>query len=230
MAQAARGGLYVKGKGTEMFTGIIQKIGEVVALHSGGGAGRLAVKAGEWTPAVALGESIAIEGVCLTVAQLSGEAVHFDVLEETLAKTTLGARRPGAAVNLERAVRAGDFLGGHIVTGHVDGVGTIRSVGQAGADRVVEVACGGELLPGIVPKGSIALNGISLTVVEVRADAFTVHIIPHTWGNTSLRAVRPGDAVNLETDILGKYVARHLAAQGPSTLTLDKLRAAGFAV
>jgi len=212
-----------------MFTGIIQKIGEVMALHRSGGAGRLAVRAGAWVPPVALGESIAIEGVCLTVAQLSGEVLNFDVLEETFAKTTLGAKKIGAELNLERAVRAGDFLGGHIVSGHVDGVGKIRRLGQAGADRVVEVQCAVEILQGLVPKGSIAISGISLTIVELKPDAFTVHIIPHTWGSTSLRAARAGDDVNLETDILGKYVARHLAAHGHSPLTLDKLRSAGFA-
>ena len=212
-----------------MFTGIIQKVGAVVTLQRGGSAGRLALKAGAWTPPVALGESIAIEGVCLTVAKIFGEVLHFDVLEETLAKTTLGSKKSGDGVNLERAVRAGDFFGGHIVSGHVDGVGKIMRLGHAGADRVVEVQCGAEILHGIVPKGSIALNGISLTVVEVKANACTMHIIPHTWEHTSLRVARVGAAVNLETDMLGKYVERHLAARSPSTLTLDKLRAAGFA-
>lgn len=213
-----------------MFTGIIQRVGEVAALHRSGGAGRLALKAGGWTPPVALGESIAIEGVCLTVARLAGEILHFDVLEETLAKTTLGGKKAGDGVNLERAVRAGDFLGGHIVSGHVDGVGEIARFGRAGADRVVEIRRGADLLHGVVPKGSIAINGISLTVVEVKAAAFTVHIIPHTWENTSLRVARVGDAVNLETDILGKYVARHLTArERKSSVTLDQLRAAGFA-
>jgi len=211
-----------------MFTGIIQKVGEVVALQQSGGAGRLAIKLGAWTPPVVRGESFAIEGVCLTVAQLSGEILNFDVLEETFAKTTLGGKKIGAKLNLERAVRAGDFLGGHIVTGHVDGIGKIRRLGHAGADRVVEVQCAAEILRGLVPKGSIALSGISLTVVQLKPDAFTVHIIPHTWEHTSLRVARAGDVVNLETDILGKYVARHLAAHGPSALTLDKLRAAGF--
>jgi riboflavin synthase len=213
-----------------MFTGIIQKVGEVMALQRSGGAGRLALKAGAWIPPVALGESIALEGVCLTVAQISGEVLHFDVLEETLAKTTLGSKKIGDGVNLERAVRAGDFLGGHIVSGHVDGIGKIMRLGHVGADRVVEVRCGAEILHGIVPKGSIAINGISLTVVEVTTSAFTVHIIPHTWEGTSLRAARAGDAVNLETDILGKYVERHLAArEKKSSLTLDQLRDAGFA-
>lgn len=212
-----------------MFTGIVQKVGEVVALQRNGGAGRLVVKAGAWVPPVALGESIAIEGVCLTVAHMTGEVLNFDVLEETFARTTLGGKKTGDVLNLERAVRAGDFLGGHIVSGHVDGMGKIRGLGYEGADRVVEVQCDEDILQGLVPKGSIAISGISLTVVELKPDAFTVHIIPHTWEHTSLRAARAGDGVNLETDVIGKYVVRHLAAREQSTLTLDKLRSAGFA-
>ena len=212
-----------------MFTGIIQKVGEVVSLQRSSGAGRFVLKAGAWAPPVEIGESIAIEGVCLTVAEIFGKVLHFDVLEETLAKTTLGSKKSGEGINLERAVRADDFLGGHIISGHVDGLGKIARLGHAGTDRVVEVQCGTEILRGIVPKGSIAINGISLTVVEVKAHAFTAHIIPHTWENTSLRAAHTGDAVNLETDVIGKYVARYLAVREQSKLTLDKLRAAGFA-
>lgn len=212
-----------------MFTGIIQKVGEITALRHRNGAGRLTVRIGAWTPPIALGESIAIEGVCLTVAEISGEAVTFDVLEETFSKTTLGSKKVGVAVNVERAVRAGDFLGGHIVSGHVDGVGTFRAVGRAGADRMVEVACGVEILQGLVPKGSVALSGISLTVVAVRADAFTVHIIPHTWEHTSLKFARIGTTVNLETDLMGKYARQHLVARDSTPpLTLERLRTAGF--
>jgi len=212
-----------------MFTGIIQQVGRLAALQRRGGAGRLTVTAGGWDPPLTLGESIAVEGVCLTVAAAAGREIRFDVLEETLAKTTLGRKPAGADVNLERAVRAGDFLGGHLVSGHVDGVGTLRALGRTGADRVLEIACDRELLRGVVAKGSIAVNGISLTVVELRADGFTVHIIPHTWEHTSLAGARAGDAVNLETDLIGKYVARYLEGRAAGgDLTLDKLRAAGF--
>ncbi|MCX6998055.1 MAG: riboflavin synthase [Kiritimatiellaeota bacterium] len=213
-----------------MFTGIIQQVGALTALQRRGGAGRLTVQAGAWDSPLVPGESLAVEGVCLTVAEPAGAEIRFDVLAETLAKTNLGGKRAGAALNLERAVRAGDFLGGHLVSGHVDGPGTIRSIGRAGADRVVEVVCARELLHGIVAKGSIALSGISLTVVDLRADAFTVHIIPHTWEHTSLSRARAGDPVNLETDVIGKYVARFLETRTPasSSMTLDKLRAAGF--
>lgn len=213
-----------------MFTGIIQRTGKVVALKRQGKAGCLALQAGVWTPPMQGGESLAVEGVCLTVAEIAGEVLRFDVLAETLSKTTLGHCRPGAAVNLERAIRAGDFLGGHIVSGHVDGIGKIRSLGRVGGDRVVEVACDVELLQGLVPQGSVALNGISLTVVTVRSEAFTVHIIPHTWAHTSLKVVYVGAALNLETDLIGKYIHRQLAARdNPPKLTLEQLRSAGFA-
>jgi riboflavin synthase len=213
-----------------MFTGIIQQVGKIVAPPGGGPAGSLAVQTGAWTPPIALGESIAVEGVCLTVTASAGDVLRFDVLAETLAKTTLGRCPAGTAVNLERAVRAGDFLGGHIVSGHVDGVGQISRLDRRGADHVVEVHCAREILDGLVPKGSVALGGISLTVVAVRATAFTVHIVPHTWAHTSLKNARVGTAVNLETDLLGKYVRQHLATRaGHPTLTLEQVRAAGFA-
>ena len=212
-----------------MFTGIIQRIGTLVGLQRSGAAGRLAVQAGAWDPPLTLGESLAVEGVCLTVAETAGREIRFDVLAETLAKTSLGGKQAGAGLNLERAVRAGDFLGGHIVSGHVDGVGTIRALGQAGSDRVLDLGCDRGLLSGMVAKGSIAINGISLTVVTLRADAFTVHIIPHTWDHTSLGGARTGDPVNLETDVIGKYVARFLECRVPApTVTLDRLRDAGF--
>ena len=212
-----------------MFTGIIQRVGTLTALQRRGGAGCLTMQAGAWDPPLTLGESVAVEGVCLTVAEIAGAEIRYDVLEETLEKTTLGQKASGAEVNIERAVRAGDFLGGHIVSGHVDGVGALRAIGRAGADRVLEIACGRGLLGGLVAKGSVAINGISLTVVELRPDAFTVHIIPHTWDHTTFRAARVGDAVNLETDVIGKYVARFMEARsGGSSLTLDKLRAAGY--
>ncbi len=212
-----------------MFTGIIQRVGTLAALERSGGAGRLTVGTGEWTPPVALGESLAVDGVCLTVTHSAGGELRCDVLEETFAKTTLGRKQTGDEVNLERAVRAGDLLGGHIVSGHVDGVGTIRALGRAGHDRVLDIACAPELLRGLVAKGSVAVNGISLTVVDLRADAFTVHIIPHTWDHTALRRAAAGAAVNLETDMIGKYVARYLAGRVPaSAITMDRLRAAGF--
>jgi len=178
---------------------------------------------------VSPGESIAVDGVCLTAVEADERSVRFDVLMETLHRTGFGERKLGDLVNLERALRLGDAMGGHMVTGHVDGTGTIRSLTRAGRDWVVEAACSNELLSGIVPKGSIALDGISLTVAELRAESFTVHIIPHTWQNTSLSQARVGRLVNLETDIIGKYVARYLQKGLPSShIGWDTLKNAGF--
>ena len=134
-------------------------------------------------------------------------------------------------LNLERALRADERLGGHIVTGHIDGLGTVASWTRAGADRVLEVSCDQALLEGIVPKGSIAIDGVSLTIAELRPGSFTVHLIPHTLAGTSLRNLKQGMRVNLETDIIGKYVRRYVSgAKAGGPLTIDTLRAAGFGV
>lgn len=198
-----------------MFTGIIQKTGRIVAVERSGGAGRLSVAAEPWATAVEIGESIAVEGICLTLTGQKHGTLHFDLLQETFARTNLGDKRTGHRVNLERALRVGDPLGGHFVTGHVDGVGTVRTVTPIGRDWILEVASPAELMAQMVGKGSIACSGVSLTLVDLRRDAFTVHLIPHTWAETSLSDLRPGDKVNLETDMLGKYVQRLLSLQRP---------------
>ena len=212
-----------------MFTGLVQQTGEVAEIDAAGESGRLVVRASPGEPAFVTGESVAVQGVCLTLTRFDRSTLHFDVLRETLEKTSLGRKRPGERLNLERALRVGDSMGGHIVTGHVDGVGQVKSLARAGRDWVVAVACGHELLAGIVPKGSIACDGVSLTVVELLADSFTVHVIPHTWQNTSFSDLRVGAEVNLETDVLGKYVRRLLGrADGRGEVTWDTLRQAGF--
>lgn len=194
-----------------MFTGIIQKKGRVVAVERSGGPGRLAVAASPWERPLNIGESIAVEGVCLTLTGHRQDVLQFDLLNETFERTNLGDKRNGQHVNLERALRVGDELGGHFVTGHVDGVGTLRKLTPIGRDWILDVACPQDLLAQMVVKGSIAVAGVSLTLVEVRRDGFTVHLIPHTWAETSLSELRPGDKVNLETDMLGKYVLRSIA-------------------
>jgi riboflavin synthase len=212
-----------------MFTGIIQKTGRVTKVDRPSGHGTILVETEPWPQPYDKGESIAVEGVCLTLTGWDANQLRFDLLNETFERTNLGQKRPGHRVNLERSLRAGDAIGGHFVTGHVDGVGRARSIRAIGRDHVVEVSCDGALLQGMVPKGSIALNGISLTIVDLLADAFTVHIIPHTWDVTSLRDVAPGSVVNLETDMLGKYVKRVLqAGASPSGITWEKLRASGL--
>jgi riboflavin synthase len=188
-----------------------------------------AIRHAPWDSPLEPGESVAVQGVCLTVTAAEAGEFACDALQETLRRTDLGAKRPGAPLNLERALRLQDRLGGHLVTGHVDGTGTLLARQASGRDWILEIGCGPELMAGIVPKGSITCNGVSLTVAELRRSSFTVHLIPHTWDHTSLRALEPGEAVNLETDLIGKYVARALrAARGEAGLTLDDLQRAGF--
>jgi riboflavin synthase len=212
-----------------MFTGLIQRVGSLSAIKPRRDGASLTVRHDAWDSPLAVGESVAVQGACLTVASCRPGEFTCDVLKETLARTNLGSKRDGAALNLERALRADERLGGHIVTGHIDGLGDVRSLARAGDDRVLEVGCGEDLLSGIVPKGSVSIDGVSLTIAELRAKSFTVHLIPHTWQNTSLSALKAGNSVNLENDILGKYVQRYLAKLQPRQgLTMDRLRAAGF--
>lgn len=210
-----------------MFTGIIQKVGTVVAVDSSSETGRLIVSVAAWGQAFEIGESVAVQGICLTLARSTADVLEFDVLQETFARTNLGQQKKGDRVNLERALRVGDALGGHFVTGHVDGPGTITAIDRSGRDRIVRIACQQSLLAGIVSKGSIAVEGISLTIAELADSSFSVHIIPHTWEHTSLRERVAGDSVNLELDILGKYVNRMVRGAGDG-VTLEALRRAGF--
>lgn len=196
-----------------MFTGLIEEAGSVRDLSPRGAGWRLRVAAGDLLKSVALGDSIAVNGCCLTAALIGPDAVEFDLLEETLRVTNLGDLKPGSAVNLESSLRVGGKLGGHFVTGHIDGPGEIVVLEPRGADhhlRVRAPAGSGRL---IVPKGSVAIDGISLTVGEVAGDEFSVWLIPHTWTATNLAGRRVGDRVNLEFDLLGKYVDQLLAAR-----------------
>lgn len=214
-----------------MFTGLIETVGRLSNREPRGESVRLWVEGGTWREPLVLGESIAVNGACLTVAETDGGCFAADLLDTTLARTALGRKPVGAAVNLERALRVGGRLGGHFVTGHVDGVGTIEAITAAGPDWAIRVRATHALLREMPPRGSVALDGISLTLAETGPDFFVVHLIPHTWRNTALAAARPGDPVNLETDLIGKYVAHLLGETGGRTpLTLDALRQAGFAV
>ena len=196
-----------------MFTGLIEATGEVVALTSRGADGaRLSLRvpfAGE----VVEGESIAVNGCCLTAVEPSAETIHFDVLNETLRRTNLGALAPGAAVNLERALAATARLGGHFVQGHIDGTAEVIDFAMRGSDWRLEVSLPGEMCGFVVEKGSIAIDGISLTVAEVGASSLVCWIIPHTRAATNLRDRRAGERVNVEYDLLAKYVGRLLATR-----------------
>ena len=192
-----------------MFTGIIEELGTIERV----GAGQIAVRARTVLEGTRLGDSIAVNGVCLTVTHLTGAGFTADVMPETLRRSSLGQLRPGSRVNLERAMAADGRFGGHIVSGHIDGMGQILALRDEGTAVWVTIAAPPELLRGIVEKGSIAIDGISLTVAAVTDRDFSVSIIPHTGGQTTLLHRRPGEQVNLETDIIGKYVSRLLAPE-----------------
>jgi riboflavin synthase len=212
-----------------MFTGLIQQVGRLEQIAFQGESGRLTLSAKFASP-LEIGESIAIDGACLTLVEQNGEHLSFDVLRETFDKTSLRGKRPGAPLNLERALRMGDPLGGHWVSGHVDNTGELVRIEEVGRDKALVISAP-ELAMEIVPKGSIALDGVSLTVVEVdpAGGTFSVHVIPHTWSQTAISSLSPGARVNLETDLIGKYV-RAAAGQSapPARVTLEKLRDAGF--
>ncbi|QZY30536.1 riboflavin synthase [Nocardioides coralli] len=193
-----------------MFTGIVEELGTVEAVEDRGEAWRLAVRAERVLEDVRLGDSIAVNGCCLTVTEADGEVWAADVMPQTLTMTALGDLRPGDPVNLERAATLGTRLGGHLVQGHVDGVGTVLSRTPGEHWDVVTVSLPPGLARFLVDQGSITVDGVSLTVVEVAGDQFTVSLIPETLARTTLGRRDPGDRVNLETDVIARHVARLL--------------------
>ena len=197
-----------------MFTGIVRELGRVVSATGGAAGLALVVEAPGVASAAAVGDSVTIDGCCLTVESVSGSRVSFHAVPETLARSTLGRLGAGDAVNVEPAIRAGDPLGGHFVQGHVDAVGRVQSVEAEGEGLRVFVEARGEILRYCAEKGSITVDGVSLTVAELAEDAFAVVLVPHTLEATTLSALQPGREVNLEADVLAKHVARHLEARG----------------
>jgi riboflavin synthase len=193
-----------------VFTGIVEGIGRLERIESAAGAARLQIAAGPLSEGVALGDSMALDGCCLTVTRIEGERLAFDAVPETLQRTALGERRPGSRINLERALRADGRFGGHFVQGHVDGTGRVRELEPQGAGALLHVSCSAELAEQLVPKGSIAIDGVSLTLLEPSAQGFSIALIPHTLGATTLGERRPGDRVNLELDMIGKHVRAYL--------------------
>ncbi|MDQ7094939.1 riboflavin synthase [Desulfosporosinus sp. PR] len=193
-----------------MFTGIVEELGIVRALRLLPDSGKLTLQGKKVLEDTQLGDSIAVNGVCLTVVQQNGNEFTVDVMAETLAKTNLGDLKNGNQVNLERALQLKTRLGGHLVSGHVDGVGRIRRITPWGIAQVLEISAPSPLLSFVLPKGSIAIDGISLTVIDVEEDYFTVSLIPHTFEETTLGLKKVGSSVNLETDLIGKYVARFM--------------------
>ncbi len=212
-----------------MFTGLIEAVGELKQFTRSSGGAALVIGCPAWDQPLALGDSVAVQGACLTVTACDATSFTCDVLDETLHRTNLGSKAVGDALNLERALKLGDRMGGHIVTGHIDAMGRISAIRPAGRDRVVAINCDASIAAGVVEKGSIAIDGISLTVSAVSDAGFEVNIIPFTWEHTSLRDRQEGDGVNLETDMLGKYVQRYLAtAQSAGNVNMATLASAGF--
>lgn len=220
-----------------MFTGIIQKLGRISDRRLSGASGKLIIEMDEPYENPEKGESIAVNGTCLTLETWSGKQFVFHVMEETFRRTNLGEIPKGGVVNLERAMAAGDRFGGHIVTGHVDGTGEILKREHVGSDLEFTVSLPENVSPYLAPKGSIALDGISLTLASLESDRFTVRIIPTTWEHTALQYRNKGDKVNLEGDLIGKYVQHQLAvmlgktADAPSSrkeISMEDLLNAGF--
>jgi riboflavin synthase len=196
-----------------MFTGLVEETGAIVSLDRSEGGARLRLRAPIIAAGVALGDSVAVNGCCLTVTAQDGESLEFDLLAETLARTNLGELAGGTSVNLERALAANARLGGHFVQGHIDTTAEILAFEAVKADRRLEIALPDEFARYVAYKGSIAVDGISLTVAEIREKSFVLWIIPHTWKMTNLSARRAGERVNLEFDLLAKYVDRLVAVR-----------------
>ena len=200
-----------------MFTGIVEEAGLIEKIHPAGNSIELTVRTKTCASGLKLGASLAINGCCLTVVALAsrakGRLARFDLLRETWRRTNLQFARPGSLVNLERPLRTDGNLGGHFVTGHIDGLGTISRWERAGQDHVLDIAAPPEVMRYVVFKGSIAVDGISLTVAAVKKKGFRIWIIPHTLKLTALRERKVGDAVNLEADIIGKYVEKFVSAR-----------------
>jgi riboflavin synthase len=211
-----------------LFTGIIKEIGEVVRVERRGQFQKLTVKAQKVVEDASSGDSINVDGACQTIVDLSDGCFAIESVAETLRLTTLCSLKPGSLVNLEPALRLSDRLGGHLLTGHIDGVGEIVGRQQRVGNTVLTIKATEELEEYIVPKGSIAVDGISLTVVSVSDTLFTVSIIPYTWQNTTIRSKPLGAMANLETDILARYIARLAESETEPKITQQWLQQVGF--
>lgn len=207
-----------------MFTGIIEEVGQLKNLRDG----RIEITCSKVLEDVKIGDSISANGICLTVVDFGEDFFAADVMPETLRKTSLAELNRGGFVNLERALKLGDRFGGHIVSGHIDGVGKILNIRAEGNALLIDVAAENFLLRQIAAKGSVALDGISLTVVDAVAESFSVSMIPHTREVTNFKSKRVGSPVNIETDILAKYVERLMNFKSTSDLTKELLEVNGF--
>ncbi len=219
-----------------MFTGLIEQVGVLQRREIIADAGKIYIQAARLFESPVFGESVAVNGVCLTLEEWTADGtMRFHAMAETFKRTNLGELPLGSAMNLERAMRLGDRFGGHIVSGHVDAAAAVLGLAKVGGDYELKLAMPQNFAPFVVEKGSVAVDGVSLTVVEVNAEYFTVHLIPVTLQETALKQRERGSRVNLESDLLGKYVVRQLELAGQirsadqaGSVTMDKLLAAGF--
>lgn len=215
-----------------MFTGIIEEVGEVLQLHKGKDSAQLTIKAHKVLEDVAIGDSIAVNGVCLTVTSFQAQSFTADVMHETLDRSTLAHLKKGSHVNLERAMLAGGRFGGHIVAGHVDGIGTIVDIQKDDVAVWYTIQAKEEIMRYIIEKGSIAIDGISLTVARVDENSFAISAIPHTIQHTTLWERKKGDSVNLENDMVGKYIEKLIKptqmSESKSKITREFLMQYGF--
>ncbi len=215
-----------------MFTGIVRSTAAITAI-SPRSPGAVLKIGNPFSQCPQPGESISVDGACLTVVSANEREISFDLSDETLEKTVFSSARPGRQVNLERALVTGDSISGHFVTGHIDGVAQVLGLRRQGAFAELRVKVQGNIAPWLVPKGSVAINGVSLTVASLETDTFTTVLIPETLARTNLGALGPGDAVNVETDLLGKYVVRRLAMfddarDSSARLTIKRLEELGY--
>jgi riboflavin synthase len=218
----------VRVRGQPLFTGIVEEIGTVKSL-TGSTVRRLVVESSKAINDVSVGDSVAVNGVCLTVTSIGANELSFDAVPETINRSTLKDAGHGSRVNLEASLQVGKMLGGHIVQGHVDGIGRIESINRMADSVVIRISAPPEIMRYVVEKGSIAIDGISLTIASEDEHGFTISIIPHTLEVTTLGLKKPGGSVNLEADIIGKYVEKFVnARRGSSGVTEDLLRQAGF--
>ena len=217
-----------------MFTGLAEEIGTIRAIDAAKSGSHIKIRAPLVSSDLCLGDSVAVNGACLTVVHRDADGFIADAVPETMRRTNLGSLRPGSRVNLERALRVGDRLGGHIVAGHVDGVGRVVEVAPDGISHVIKVEADASVLRYVVEKGSVCLDGVSLTVMGVFSDSFTVSIIPHTGLHTTLSEVAVGTRVNIECDVLGKYIEKlafppkRMDEKQESKVSLDWLAEQGF--
>lgn len=216
-----------------MFTGIVEEKGIIKSINKGSNSSKLVIEGNKIFSQLQLGDSVAVNGVCLTVCSFTGKTFEADVMGETLSRSSLGSLKQGSQINLERAMAANGRFGGHIVSGHIDGTGTIVSMTPDEIATWVKISTKSEIMKYIVEKGSIAIDGVSLTVAKVGIDDFQVSLIPHTGKETTLLSKKAGDTVNLENDIIGKYVEKLLGIgqkeeKKESNITMDFLIKNGF--